>query len=142
MARGKFTIVSSLARTKSLLVLLQTEFRHQARGPNGSTKVEPANDRPSPRSMLIQMSTQLVVSNHRAGFRRQTAAAWPFPSKAKEFVLMLSKRGTVLVLERAPQAPEVMLDDAVQARPNHLHPQQLRNFQGGSSTPTRDEHDS
>ena len=71
MARGKFTVVSSLARTESLLVLLQTGFRHQVRGPNASTKVEPANDRPSPRSVLIQMSTQLVVSNHRADFRRQ-----------------------------------------------------------------------
>ena len=50
--------------------------------------------------------------------------------------------GTVLVLERVPQAPEVMLDDAVQARPDRLRPQQLRNFQGGSSTPTWDEHDS
>ena len=92
--------------------------------------------------MLIQMSTQLVVSNHRAGFRRQAAAAGPLPFKAKEFVLMLSERGTVLVLGRAPQAPEVMLDDAVQARPDRLRPQQLRNVQGGSSTPTMDEHDS
>ena len=142
MARGKSTVVSSLARTESLSVLLQTGPRHQARGPNASTKVEPANDRPSPRSVLIQMSTQLVMSNHRAGFRRQTAAAGPLPFKAKEFVLMLSERGTVLVLGRAPQAPEVMLDDAVQARPDRLRPQQLRNFQGGSSTPTRDEHDS
>ena len=68
------------------------------------------------------MSTQLVVSNHRAGFRRQTAAAGPLPFKAKEFVLMLSERGTVLVLGRAPQAPEVMLDDAVQARLDRLSP--------------------
>ena len=67
MARGKFTVVSSLARAESLLVLLQTGFRHQARGPNASTKVEPANDWPSPRSMLIQMSTQLVMSDHRQG---------------------------------------------------------------------------
>jgi len=126
VARGKSTIASSLARTESLLVLLQTGFRHQARGPNASTKVEPANDRPSPRSVLIQMSTQLVVSNHRAGFRRQTAAAGPLPFKAKEFVLMLSERGTVLVLGRAPQAPEVMLDDAVQTRSERLRPQRLR----------------
>ena len=141
MARGKSTVVSSLARTESLLVL-QTGFRHHARGPNASTRVGPVNDRPSPRSVLIQMSTQLVVSNHRVGFRRQTAAAGPLPFKAKEFVLMLSERVTVLVLGRAPQAPKVMLDDAVQARPDRLRPQQLRNFQGGSSTPTRDEHDS
>ena len=112
MARGKFTVVSSLARTESLLVLLQTGFRRHARGPNASTRVGPANDHPSPRSVLIQMSTQLVVSNHRVGFRRQTAAAGPLPFKAKEFVLMLSERVTVLVLGRAPQAPEVMLGDA------------------------------
>ena len=55
---------------------------------------------------------------------------------------MLSEHETVLVLRRAPQAPEVMLDDAVQARPDRLRPQQLRNVQGGSSTPTMDEHDS
>ena len=67
MAREKSTIVSSLARTESLSVLLHTGSRHQARGPNASTKVEPANDRPSPRSVLIQMSTQLVMSKHRAG---------------------------------------------------------------------------
>ena len=47
-----------------------------------------------------------------------------------------------LVNVNTPQAPEVMLDDAVQVRPDRLRPQQLRNFQGGSSTPTRDEHDS
>jgi len=113
VARGKFTVVSFLTRTGSLLVLLQTGFRHQARGLNASTKVEPANDRLSPRSVLIQMSTQLVVSNHWAGFQRQMVAAGPLPFKAKEFVLMLSERGTVFVLGRAPQAPEVMLDDAV-----------------------------
>ena len=53
MARGKSTVASSLARTETLLVLLQTGSRHQARGPNASTKVEPANDRPSPRRLLI-----------------------------------------------------------------------------------------
>ena len=68
MARGKFTVVSFLTRAKSLLVLLQTGFRHQARGPNVSTKVEPANDHPSPRSVLIQTSTQLVMSGHQADF--------------------------------------------------------------------------
>ena len=77
VARGKLTVDSSLPRTESLsvLVLLQTGLRHQARGPNASTKVEPANDRPSTRSVLIQTSTQLVMSGHRAGLRRQTATA-------------------------------------------------------------------
>ena len=68
MAQGKSTVVSSLTRTETLLVQLQIGSRRRARGPNASTKVEPANDRTSPRSVLIQMSTQLVVSNHRAGF--------------------------------------------------------------------------
>ena len=57
MARGKLTVVSSLAGAKALSVLLQTGPRHQARGPNASTKVEPANDCPSPCSVLIQTST-------------------------------------------------------------------------------------
>ena len=39
---------------------------------------------------------------------------------------MLSEHGTVLVLGRALQAPEVMLDDAVQARPGRLCLQRLR----------------
>ena len=63
VARGKSTAVSSLARTESLSVLLQTGSPHQARGPNASTKVESANDRPSPRSVLIQMRTQLEMSD-------------------------------------------------------------------------------
>ena len=105
MARGKSTVAPSLARTETLLVLLQTGSCHQARGPNASTKVEPANDRPSPRSVLIQMSTQLVVSNHRVGFRRQTTVAGPLPFKAKEFVLMQTKHEIVLVQRRALQAP-------------------------------------
>ena len=39
---------------------------------------------------------------------------------------MLSERGTVLVLGRALQAPEVMLDDVVQARPGRFRLQRLR----------------
>ena len=53
------------------------------------------------------------MSGHRAGFRRQPATAGPLPFKAKEIVLMLSEHETVLVLGRALQAPEVVLDDAV-----------------------------
>ena len=109
------SVAFSLAWRRPLLGLLQTgvDLRHKARGPCASTKVEPANDRPSPRSVLIKMSTQLVVSNHRAGFRRQAAAAGPLPFKAKEFVLMQTKNEIVLVQRRVLQAPEVMLDDAV-----------------------------
>ena len=53
------------------------------------------------------------------------AMAGPLPFKAKEFLSMLYERGIVLVLGRAPQAPEVMLDDAVQARSERLRPQRL-----------------
>ena len=60
------------------------------------------------------------MSGHRAGFRRQLATAGLLPFKAKEFVPMLSEHGTVLVLGRALQTPEVMLDDAVQAHLGRL----------------------
>ena len=80
---GKSTVVFSLARTKALLVLLQTGFRHQARGPDASTKVEPENDRPSPRSLLIQMSTQLVTSNHRAGLPAADGGGWATPIQSQ-----------------------------------------------------------
>ena len=69
---------------------------------------------------------QLTVSGHWAGFQRQLATAGPLPFKAKEFVPMLSEHGTVLVLGRALQAPEVMLDDAIQARPSRLCLRRLR----------------
>ena len=81
VARGKLTVDSSLPRTESLGAAADRTPPPGA-GPNASTKVEPANDRPSPRSVLIQMSTQLVVSNHRAGFRQQTAGrATPIQSQ-------------------------------------------------------------
>ena len=66
------------------------------------------------------------MSSHRAGFQRQLATAGPLPFKAKEVVLMLSEHETALVLRRALQAPEVMLDDAVQSRPGRLRLQRLR----------------
>ena len=53
------------------------------------------------------------MSGHRAGFRRQLATAGLLPFKAKEDVLMLSEHETALVLRKALQSPEVMLDDAV-----------------------------
>jgi hypothetical protein len=60
MSRGKLTVASSLTGLESPSVLLQTglDLRHEARGPCASAKVEPVNDRPSPRSVLIQMSTR------------------------------------------------------------------------------------
>ena len=133
---GKMTVAFSLAWLKPRLVLLQTclDLCHEVRGPCVSAGGKPANDRPSPHSVLVQTSTRPSAapgchagfSGHRAGFRRQPATAGPLPFKAKEFVHMLFEHGTVLVLRRALQAPEVMLDDAVQARPGRFRLQRLR----------------
>ena len=125
MARGKSTAVSSLTKTKTLLVLLQTGFRYQARGLTPAPRLSRRTTALLHAPCIIQMSTQLVMSNHRAGFRRQTAAAGPLPFKAKEFVSMLPRHMTVLRQGRAPRAPEVMLDDAVQARPGCLRLRRL-----------------
>ena len=53
------SVAFSLAWLKPLLELLQTgvSLHRKARGPCASTKVEPAIDRPSPRSVLVQTST-------------------------------------------------------------------------------------
>ena len=57
---GRMYVAFSLAWLKPPLGLLQigVDLRHKARGPCASTKVEPAIDRPSPRSVLVQMSTR------------------------------------------------------------------------------------
>ena len=54
------SVAFSLAWRRPLLGLLQTgvDLSHKARGPCASTKVEPAIDHPSPRSVLIQTSTR------------------------------------------------------------------------------------
>ena len=112
---GRMSVAFSLAWLKPPLELLQTgvDLHRKARGPCASTKVEPANDRPSPRSVLVQTSTRpSSAPGCQAGLGRQLATAGPLPFKAKEFVLMQTKHETVLVQRRAMQAPEVMLDDA------------------------------
>ena len=54
------SIAFSLAWLKPSLELLQTgvDLHGKARGLCASTKVEPANDHPSPRSVLVQTSTR------------------------------------------------------------------------------------
>src|SRR6185503_17487396 len=84
------------------------------------------NEHPSFRCDWAASQLQHIESGHRAGFRRPLATAGPLPFKVKEFVPMLSEHETVLVLGRALQAPEVMLDDAVQARPGRLCLRRLR----------------
>ena len=57
---GKMTVAFSLAWLKPPLELLQIgdDLHRKARGPCASTKVEPTNDRPSPRYVLVQTSTR------------------------------------------------------------------------------------
>ena len=134
MARGKLTVAFSPVWLMPLSVLLQTglDLCHEVRGvcvstggeagerPPFSTLRARPNEHPSFRCARTLIWLQHIEGSHRAGFRRQPAAAGPLPFKAKEFVPMLSERGTVFVLGRALQAPEVMLDDAVQAHPGRL----------------------
>ena len=101
---GRMSVAFSLAWLKPPLELLQTDgsLRHKARGPCASTKVEPANDRPSPCSVLVQTSTHpSAAPGCQAGYRQQLAMAGPLPFKAKEVVLMQTKHETVLGQRRA-----------------------------------------
>ena len=101
---GRMSVAFSLAWLKPPLELLQTgvDLHRKARGPRASTKVEPANDRPSPRSVLVQTSTRpSAAPGSQAGFCQQLATAGPLPFKAKEVVLMLSEHKTALVQRRA-----------------------------------------
>ena len=120
------SVASFLAWLKPPLELLQTGvgLHRKARGPwtsQGGAGERPPfstlrarpNEHPSFRCARVSSWLQLTMSGHRAGFRQQPATAGPLPFKAKEVVLMLSEHETVLVLGRALQAPEVMLDDAV-----------------------------
>ena len=110
------SVAFSLAWLKPSLELLQTgvDLHRKARGSCASTKVKPANDRPSPRSVLVQTSTRpSAAPGRQAGPGRQLATAGPLSFIANEFVLMQTKHETVLVQRRALQTPEVMLDDAV-----------------------------
>ena len=77
MARGKLTVTFSPVWLRPLSVLLQTglDLRREARGPCASAEEEPANDRPSPRSVLIQASTRpSAAPGRQAGFSTLRAA--------------------------------------------------------------------
>ena len=131
---GRMSVAFSLAWLRPLLELLQTcvSLHRKARGalclhqggagerPPFSTLRARPNEHPSFRCARVSSWLRLTMSGHRAGFHRQLATAGPLPFKAKEFVPMLSERGTIHVLGRALRAPEVMLDDAVQAHPGRL----------------------
>jgi len=74
---GRMSVAFSLAWLKPPLDLLQTgvDLRHKARGPCAGTKMEPANDRPSPCSVLVQTSTRpSAATGRQASFSTSRAA--------------------------------------------------------------------
>ena len=129
-------VVSSPAPPR-LLVLLQTRPRHQARGPRREHQGQ-AGERP-PFSTLrarpyehpisccaateVQILPQLAAGGLASGGRQRRRGASPIQSQ--RIRLMLLKHMTALRQGVAPRAPEVMLDDAVQAHPGRLRLQRL-----------------
>ena len=71
------SVAFSLAWLKPPLELLQTDvsLHRKVRGPCDSTKVEPANDRPSPRSVLVQTSTRPSAATGRQASYNTSRAA-------------------------------------------------------------------
>src|SRR6185503_10646195 len=130
-------VVSSPAPPKVLGAAADRTPPPSAGAPGASTKDKPVSDRPSPRSVLIHTSTQSRAAPRRKSrfCRSERQAGWlpvadddgrgPLPFKAKEFVSMLPRHMTALRQGVAPRAPEVMLDDAVQAHPGRLRLQRL-----------------
>ena len=120
---GRMSVAFSLAWRRPLLGLLQTgvDLRHKARGPCASTKVEPAIDRPSPRSVLVQTSThpsaatgrQASLSPSRAAFGLVSIGSWRRQghSHSKPKNLFSCKLSMKQFLGK--EGPEVMLDDVV-----------------------------
>ena len=77
MARGKLTVTFSPVWLRPLSVLLQIglDLRREARRPCAGAEEEPANDRPSPRSVLIQTSTRpSAATGRQASFSTSRAA--------------------------------------------------------------------
>jgi len=101
-----------------------------------STKDKPANDRPSPHSVLVHTSTHFPAAPGRkdsscrsggrrlapgGGRRRQGASS----IQSQRICLMLPKHMTALRQGVAPRAPEVVLDDAIQAHLGRLRLRRL-----------------
>jgi len=119
------------------LVLLQTGPRHQARGPlalaprtsRRTTALlhAPCSSIRAPVLLLRQGGRpgSTAASGRRAGSRWQTATAGASPIQCQRICLMLPKHMTALRQGVALRAPEVMLDDAVQAHPGRLHLRRL-----------------
>ena len=77
MARGKLTVAFSPVWLRPLSVLLQTglDLHHEVWGPYAGAEEEPANDRPSPRSVFVQTSTRpSAATGRQASFSTSRAA--------------------------------------------------------------------
>src|SRR6185503_87212 len=87
-----------------------------------STKDKPANDRTSPRVAPVHLLRK------GSGFHRQRRRQGEGASsiQGQRICLMPSRHVTALRQGGVPRAPEVMLDDAVQARPRRLHLRRTR----------------
>ena len=103
-----------------------------AGAPGASTKDKPANDRTSPRFapvLLLRKGVDLASAHY------ERPSGWlpsadgdgrgGSPIQSQRICLMLPKHMTALRQGMVPRAPEVMLDDAVQAHPGRLHLRRL-----------------
>ena len=126
-SRRKLTVSSCRLRHRPrLLVLLQTGPRHQARGP---LALAPRTSRRTttllhaPCSSIRAPILLRAASGLASGGRRRRLGASPIQSQRN--CLMPSRHVTALRQGGVPRAPEVMLDDAVQAHPGRLHLRRL-----------------
>ena len=97
--------------------------------PGASTKDKPANDRPSPRFvpvLLLRKGVELASAHYErpSGWlpSADSDGRGATPIQSQRICLMLPKHMTALRQGVVPRAPEVMLDDVVQARPGCHRP--------------------
>jgi hypothetical protein len=121
-SRRKLTVSSRrLQRRRSTSALLGAAADRtpppRAGAPGASTKDKPANDRTSPRVAPVHLLRK------GSGFHRQRRRQGEGASsiQSQRICLMPCKHVTALRQGGVPRAPEVMLDDAVQARSGRLH---------------------
>ena len=122
-SRGKLTVSSCRLRHRPrFLVLLQTGPRHQARGP---LALAPRTSRRT--TALLHASHRSICCARVSGLHRQRRRQGEGASsiQSQRICLMPCKHVTALRQGGVPRAPEVMLDDAVQAHPGRLRLRRL-----------------
>ena len=114
-------VVSSPAPPKVLGAAADRTPPPGAGAPGASTKDKPANDRTSPRPapvLLLRKGVWFPSADDDGGRGAS-------PTQSQRICLMLPKHVTALRQGGVPRAPEVMLDDAVQAHPGRLRLRRL-----------------